>query len=417
MKLRAPWPADPPPGPFRPRFWRSPLRGPWLTGVLGLALLAGLMIVGLTGFGSHAAYEPGLGSNALVPDDLPLTFGWPTSPAWLYAATQGLHVSLGLAIVPLLLAKLWSVIPRLFAWPPFSSPAEAVERLAIALLVSSAVFLFATGVANAQYWYPFGFNFVVAHYYAAVIFVAALGAHVVVKLPIAVRAIRARDGLAPLREDLARTRVEPVEEDGLVAAAPAAATISRRGLLGLVGGASLLVLAGNAGQSIGGPLRQLSLFAPRRTGGFPINKTASAAGVTPAMAGDGYALVLRAGERETRLSRADLLALPQREATLPIACVEGWSSTQDWSGVPISELARMAGAPDAGEVRVESLQENGVLRQATLSRAQLHDGRALLALKVGGEDLSMDHGFPARVIVPAIPGVHATKWVGRMTFS
>ncbi|MER8188692.1 hypothetical protein ABT014_34430, partial [Kitasatospora sp. NPDC094015] len=25
-----------PPGPFRPTFWRSPIRGPWLTAVFGL---------------------------------------------------------------------------------------------------------------------------------------------------------------------------------------------------------------------------------------------------------------------------------------------------------------------------------------------------------------------------------------------
>ncbi|WP_226378610.1 molybdopterin-dependent oxidoreductase [Pseudonocardia oceani] len=34
---------------------------------------------------------------------------------------------------------------------------------------------------------------------------------------------------------------------------------------------------------------------------------------------------------------------------------------------------------------------------------------------VGGEDLSLDHGFPARTMIPAAPGVHATKWVGRLT--
>ena len=33
-----------PPGPFRPTFWRSPLRGPWLTSVLGLALLVTIPI-------------------------------------------------------------------------------------------------------------------------------------------------------------------------------------------------------------------------------------------------------------------------------------------------------------------------------------------------------------------------------------
>ncbi|MFC7469871.1 molybdopterin-dependent oxidoreductase [Actinomadura keratinilytica] len=40
----------------------------------------------------------------------------------------------------------------------------------------------------------------------------------------------------------------------------------------------------------------------------------------------------------------------------------------------------------------------------------------MLALTVNGADLSPDHGFPARVIVPAAPGVMNTKWVARMTF-
>src|SRR5262249_12649508 len=135
---------------------------------------------------------PSLGHNAIVPAnrDLPLTFGWPTSPRWLYALTQGLHVNVGLITIPLLLAKLWSVIPRLFAWPPVISAAQAIERLAIALLVGSALFQFATGVVDMQNWYPFSFNFVVAHYYGAVVFVASLVLHVVVKLPVMRRAWR-----------------------------------------------------------------------------------------------------------------------------------------------------------------------------------------------------------------------------------
>ena len=36
----------------------------------------------------------------------------------------------------------------------------------------------------------------------------------------------------------------------------------------------------------------------------------------------------------------------------------------------------------------------------TLTRTQFGNERALLALKVNGADLSLDHGFPARVIVP-----------------
>jgi DMSO/TMAO reductase YedYZ molybdopterin-dependent catalytic subunit len=424
---RPPLRSGPPPGPFRAEFWHSPLRGPWLTAVLGTLLLGGLAVVIVTGFLSHAAYAPDLGRNAIVEPDLPLTIDWPTSPAWLYAATQGFHVVLGIALVPLLLAKLWSVAPHLFAWPPVRSPAHAIERASLALLVGGVLFEFATGIVNAQVYYPFRFNFVVAHYYGAVVTTAALAVHVAVKLPTVRRAFRERGALAPLREDLAHTRPEPQAAGGLArpappepdGVAPAAPTLSRRGLLAFVGGGSLLLLVTSAGQAVGGPLRSVALLSPRGVDGpdgFPVNKTARAAAVTPAMTGSGWRLEVAGGARELRLDRAALLALEQRAETLPIACVEGWSTTQRWSGVPLADLARMAGAAGDRPLRVESLQPRGVLREATLTPDQVADRRSLLALRVNGADLSLDHGFPARVIVPALPGVHCTKWVARMTF-
>ncbi|MGI8779571.1 MAG: molybdopterin-dependent oxidoreductase [Solirubrobacteraceae bacterium] len=405
-----------PPGPFRPEFWKSPLRGPWLTAVFGSLLLILMVAVALTGFLSHAAYQPDLGRNALVGTDVPFTtfFDWPTGPSWLYAFTQGLHVTGGLVALPLLLAKLWSVIPRLFQFPPVRTPAEGIERIAIALLVSSTGFLFATGIANMQYWYVFRFDFVQAHYYASVVFVVALAVHLVVKVPIALRAYRSRGVLAPLRQSLAETRQEP--DGDTLALRPDPPTVSRRGLLAAVGGGSLVVLVANAGQSIGGPTRNLAFLAPRRSGGFPVNKTADGAQVTEAMVGADYRLVLRGGASELELSREELLALPQATHTLTLGCVEGWSTRQTWTGVPLLELARRAGVPDADELLVESLQPAGVLRQATLARGQVADTRSLLALQVGGQDLTLDHGYPARIIVPGLPGVHNTKWVGTLTF-
>ena len=409
----------PPPGPFRPTWWKSPLRGPWLTAFLGSVLLTLMTLVAVTGFASHAAYNPDLGMNQIVPRDQDLgflLFDWPTSPSWLYAATQGVHVTVGFVAVPILLAKLWSVIPRLFAWPPAVSPAQLLERASIALLVGSALFLFATGVVNAQVYYPFRFNFVQAHYLAAVLFVAALIVHVAVKLPTIRHAYRERGVLRPLRDDLAATRPEPYDPDGgLAPERPDPPTLSRRGLLAVTGGASLLTLVVLAGQSIGGPLRKVALLAPRRQA-FPVNKTAAAAGVTTEMAGAAWRLELVAGDARTRISRQDLLQMPQAREELPIACVEGWSATRTWTGVRIADLARAAGMPDARECFVESLQPRGVLREATLSSGQIADPRSLLALQAGGEDLSLDHGSPARVIVPALPGVHNTKWVARMTF-
>ena len=406
----------PPPGPFRPGAWRSPLRGPWLTAVLGTLLLAVLAAVAATGFLSHLAYQPDLGRNGLVHPDLPFAapFDWPTGPSWLYAFTQGIHVNGGLVAVPILLAKLWSVIPRLFAWPPAPTPAVAIERASIGLLVSSTIFLFATGIANMQYWYVFGFDFVKAHYYAAVVFVAALAVHLVVKLPVALRAYRARGVLAPLRDDLAHTRPEP--EGDLVAPSPDPPTISRRGLLAAVGGGSAALLVANAGQSLGGPLRDVAFLAPRRAGGFPVNKTAAGAKITPELVGDAYRLVLAGGPAEVALTLDELRALPQATHTLTLGCVEGWSTRQTWTGVPLVELARRAGVADPGTLRVVSLQPAGILREATLAAGQVADSRSLLALRVGGADLPMDHGYPARIIVPGLPGVHNTKWVGTLEF-
>ena len=71
------------------------------------------------------------------------------------------------------------------------------------------MFELATGVMNAQYWYPFKFNFVVAHYYGAIVFVASIVLHVIVKLPVIRRAYRERGVLKPLRDDLAHTKPEP----------------------------------------------------------------------------------------------------------------------------------------------------------------------------------------------------------------
>ena len=393
-------PEDPPPGPFRPEFWKSPLRGRRLTSILGLTLLAAMGIVLITGFLSHAAYNPRFSDNAIVPSnrDLPLTFDWPTHPSWLYGLTQGLHVTIGLACIPIVMVKLWSVMPRLFAWPPATSPAQAIERLSIGLLVSSTVFLLVTGALNAQYWYAFPFSFVAAHYWAAVVFLGSFVTHVAIKLPVALKR----------RED---------EPDVLAAARPGPVTISRRGLLAFTGAGAGLVLIGNGGQSLGGPFRKLAFLAPRRDGGFPVNKTAEAAGIKPAMVDASWTLTLGGGPTRKVLTREELMAMTQHEDSLPIACVEGWTATRRWKGVRLVDLARAAGMPDADQVVVQSLQKGSRYATTALSRDQLHDSRSLLALQVEGEDLSMDHGFPARIIVPALPGVHNTKWVRELTFS
>ena len=405
-----------PPGPlFRAELFRSPVRGPWLTSVFAAVLLVGLPVVLLTGLLSYAAYEPRLG-GALPADPgvlrLPY-FAWPAHPSWLYRLNQGVHVALGLALVPVVLAKLWSVVPKLFAWPPARSLAQALERLSLLLLVGSILFELVTGVLNIQYWYVFRFDFYTAHYFGAWVFLGAFALHVLLKLPTMVSSLRSRSLGAELRTPLSRTVPEPPDRHGLVSPDPAAPTISRRGVLALVGGGSALITLVTLGETVG--IRATAVLSPRgRSYGdgptdFQINRTALAAQVGPA--GDDWQLVLRGGPRDVSLSRAELLAMPQHTAELPIACVEGWSTVQTWTGVRLRDLAALAGVPEPSRGTVRSLEKAGSFAQAVLSHGQLTAGDALLALKVNGVDLSLDHGYPARTIIPAAPGVHNTKWV------
>ena len=418
----------PPPGPFRAGFWRSPLRGPWFTAILSVALLPGITLMFLTGLASYAAYNPNLApGNDTTPDKgllgswLP---GWPAGPFWLYWVNQGVHVTLGLVLIPVVLAKLWSVLPKLFEWPPARSVTQLVERASLLLLVGGAVFELVTGVMNIQYYYAWPFGFYQAHYYGAWVFIAAFVVHVAFRLRTMVGALRGRSLRAELRTPVSQTTAEEPDPDHLVSADPAPATISRRGALGMVAAGSLTLVGLSVGQTIGGVTRSTALLAPRGQDiglgsqelkpDFQVNKTAAEAGIDPV--GASWRLELN-GAANTSLSRPQLLAMPQHTARLPIACVEGWSTgLQTWTGVRLADLATKVGAAPDSSVFVESLQRGGGFGSATLSADQVTAPDALLALQVNGADLTIDHGFPARVVVPALPGVHNTKWVTRLTF-
>jgi DMSO/TMAO reductase YedYZ molybdopterin-dependent catalytic subunit len=427
-------PADhPPPGPFRPGVWRSPLRGLWLTSVLAVVLLPGLTILAVTGLLSYAAYDPLLPGNDQTPGAGLLRFylfSWPSHPSWLYRVDQGVHITLGLALLPVVLAKLWSVLPRLFAWPPVRSLAQILERASLVMVVGGVLFEFATGILDIQNYYVFPFSFYTAHLYGAWVFIAGLVIHVALKFPAMVTGLRSRSLRRELRTPLADTTPEDLrtagpgaagpDADGLRAARPRPPTISRRGLLAAVGGAAVTLAGLVAGQSIGGLARRTALFGPRGLSAtaphyLPVNRTAASIGLTAADVGPGYRLTL-IGARTVTLTRAQLLGLPQHVVELPIACVEGWSVSCRWSGVRLADLARLAGMPDPAAARVDSIQQTGPFKSALLSAGQVADPRSLLAATVNGHVLPWDHGYPARTIIPNAPGVHNTKWVRTITF-
>jgi DMSO/TMAO reductase YedYZ molybdopterin-dependent catalytic subunit len=349
--------------------------------VLGIALGVSITICFATGLLSHLIQDP------------PSWFEWPSRPAGTYRFTQGLHVATGIATIPLLLAKLWVVLPKLFVWPPFESFAHALERLSLLPLVGGSLFMLSSGIANIAQWYPWPFAFRSAHYAVAWITMGGLVVHLGAKASTTRGALRHR-------------AIDP------------ALAADRRAFLGAVAATSGLVTLFSVGQTVR-PLAPLALLAPRRPDsgpqGFPVNRSAHEAGVVRAARDPGYQLVVDGRvRRELRLSLADLRAMPQHSAELPIACVEGWSTSQRWSGIPVRALLERAGAPPDAEVTVHSLQRRRSYRTSELNHSHAHDPDTLLALDVNGEELHLEHGYPVRLIGPNRPGVMQTKWVARL---
>ncbi len=82
----------------------------------------------------------------------------------------------------------------------------------------------------------------------------------------------------------------------------------------------------------------------------------------------------------------------------------------------LRDLAALVGGVGAEEVYLESLQRGGAFSTMSITGRQLRDPRTMVALLVNGADLSLDHGFPARLIIPGAPGVRNTKWLSTITF-
>jgi DMSO/TMAO reductase YedYZ molybdopterin-dependent catalytic subunit len=57
------------------------------------------------------------------------------------------------------------------------------------------------------------------------------------------------------------------------------------------------------------------------------------------------------------------------------------------------------------------MEKGGFYGTSELPPQFADDPLTLLALRLNGTELALEHGFPARIIAPDRPGVLQTKWV------
>ena len=120
-------------------------------------------------------------------------------------------------------------------------------------------------------------------------------------------------------------------------------------------------------------------------------------------------------DRELTLSYADVLARPLIERWITLCCVSNTVGgdligNARFRGARLADLLREAGL-HAGCDQLLLTSVDGMTIGAPT--AVVMDGRdALLAVGMNGQPLPIEHGFPARTVVPGLYGyVSACKWI------
>jgi DMSO/TMAO reductase YedYZ molybdopterin-dependent catalytic subunit len=114
------------------------------------------------------------------------------------------------------------------------------------------------------------------------------------------------------------------------------------------------------------------------------------------------------------LTLEDLAGLPRTTHKVDHFCVEGWNARAEWSGVRVSELARLARPmPDAGYVDFQSFDR--AYHESWDIDTAVHP-QTLVAIGMDGQMLGPGHGAPARVHSPLKLGYKNTKYLTKIVF-
>jgi DMSO/TMAO reductase YedYZ molybdopterin-dependent catalytic subunit len=121
-------------------------------------------------------------------------------------------------------------------------------------------------------------------------------------------------------------------------------------------------------------------------------------------------------DKELTFSYSDIRNRPLIERTITMTCVSNpvggpYISTANWIGIDLAELLAEAGVKPGAE-QLFSTSVDGWTSGSPVPVVTDPNRGAMLAIGMNGEPLPIEHGFPARLIVPGLYGyVSATKWV------
>jgi DMSO/TMAO reductase YedYZ molybdopterin-dependent catalytic subunit len=119
-------------------------------------------------------------------------------------------------------------------------------------------------------------------------------------------------------------------------------------------------------------------------------------------------------ERPLKLSLDDLMRQPSVTQRVNHYCVEGWTAVAVWTGVRVSQLAKLAGVrPDAGYVDFQSFDDD--YHESWDIQSAMHP-QTLIAYGMDGRMLGPAHGAPARLHSPIKLGYKNAKYLVKVVF-
>jgi DMSO/TMAO reductase YedYZ molybdopterin-dependent catalytic subunit len=124
-------------------------------------------------------------------------------------------------------------------------------------------------------------------------------------------------------------------------------------------------------------------------------------------------------DKPVTLTLADLKALPSVTRPSTLMCISNevggdLMGTSEWTGVKLKDILAMAGVKEGATELILKAADN--YSDSFKLDAAMRDG-TIVAYLQNGEPLTVDHGFPARVLVPGIYGMKNVKWVAEIELS
>lgn len=132
---------------------------------------------------------------------------------------------------------------------------------------------------------------------------------------------------------------------------------------------------------------------------------------------DGALWRLMVGSR--RWTLADMQALSRADTYCTLRCISNrvdtaLMSTALFSGVRLRDLLTASGVPLEGECVVFEGMDG---HRDSIPLAAAEDDETLIAWAMNGRELTRDHGYPARLLIPGRYGFKSVKWLRRIRVS